>query len=54
MNPKLPWLYRPLLRPVSTFTMPKGVEWDYVEAPAMAPSVATLRRLPLKIGRAHV
>ncbi len=27
--------YRPLLRPASRFTLPAGIAWDYVEAPAM-------------------
>lgn len=26
-------LYRPLLRPASSSTLPPGVSWDYVEAP---------------------
>lgn len=26
-------LYRPLLRPASFATLPRGVRWEYVEAP---------------------
>jgi hypothetical protein len=28
-------LYKPLLRPAGRYTLPEGVTWDYVEAPAM-------------------
>lgn len=28
-------LYVPLLRPASRWTLPDGVQWEYVEAPAM-------------------
>jgi hypothetical protein len=27
-------LYRPLLRPASFCTLPKGVKWEYVEVPS--------------------
>ena len=26
--------YIPLLRPASSFSLPRGVQWDFVEAPA--------------------
>jgi hypothetical protein len=29
------YLYRPLLRPASFCTLPEGMTWDYIEAPAM-------------------
>ena len=41
------YLYRPRLRPVSFCTLPKDVKWDYVEAPAADPIIATRRGLPL-------
>lgn len=25
--------YKPILRPASSFTLPAGVKWEYVEAP---------------------
>jgi hypothetical protein len=28
-------LYRPLLQPASSYTLPAGVDWDYVQAPAI-------------------
>lgn len=28
-------LYRPLLRPTTSYTLPAGVHWDYVQAPAI-------------------
>jgi hypothetical protein len=39
------YLYRPLYRPASNFTVPEG--WDYVEAPANEPMIAQRRGLPL-------
>jgi hypothetical protein len=40
-------LYRPLLRPASFCTLPKGLVWDYVEAPANRPDIAAKRGLPI-------
>ena len=28
-------LYRPLLQPASSYTLPAGVDWDYVQAPVI-------------------
>ena len=39
--------YRPLYRPAHFSAMPKGVAWDYVEAPASDPMIAIRRKLPL-------
>ena len=33
-------IYRPTLRPASFCTLPRGLRWDYVEAPA---SIAQMR-----------
>ena len=41
------YLYRPTLRPASSFTLPKGIEWDYLEAPANEPLIAQRRGIPL-------
>jgi hypothetical protein len=30
----MPNLYRPMLRPAGFATLPRGVKWDYVEAPS--------------------
>jgi len=35
------YLYRPLLRPASFCTMPKGITWRYVEAPALDPLIGS-------------
>jgi hypothetical protein len=43
------YLYRPMLRPASFCTLPRGVEWDYVEAPAISPDIARRRGLPLSV-----
>lgn len=41
------YLYRPMYRPAHFAAMPKGVKWDYVEAPACDPMIAVRRGLPL-------
>lgn len=45
------YIYRPYLRPVGFATMPKDIEWDYVEAPADQPQIAKRRCLPLSTNR---
>ncbi len=39
--------YKPTLRPVNFATLPQGVEWDYVEAPAGQVMTAQRRGIPL-------
>ena len=39
--------YRPLLRPASFCTLPKGLVWDYVEVPANRADIAAKRGLPV-------
>ena len=41
------YLYRPMYRPAHMSSMPTGVEWDYVEAPACDPMIAVRHGLPL-------
>jgi hypothetical protein len=41
------WLYQPTLRPASFCTLPPGLEWDFVEAPANDAAIAVRRGLPL-------
>jgi hypothetical protein len=31
-----PHIYRPTLRPVASYTLPEGLEWEFVEAPSYA------------------
>jgi hypothetical protein len=40
------WRYRPRLRPASRYTLPDGVVWRYVEAPAMV-GIVTRSDLPV-------
>ena len=42
-------LYRPMLRPASSFTLPKGLKWEYDEAPATTPIIATRLGIPLSL-----
>ena len=44
-QPEGPNLYRPMLRPASFATLPRGLGWDYVEAPTQ--EIANRRGLPL-------
>jgi hypothetical protein len=41
------YLYIPLLRPASSFTLPKGLAWDYVEAPTARCWCAARPGIPL-------
>ena len=45
------YLYRPTLRPASFCTLPKGLNWDYIEAPAIDPLIAQRRGIPLSTQR---
>jgi len=42
-----PYKYRSLYRPPHFAALPKGLVWDYVEAPAIDPMIAVRRGLPL-------
>ena len=41
------YLYRPIIRPASFCTMPKGITWRYVEAPARDPRIASRLGIPV-------
>lgn len=41
------FLYRPIYRPAHFAALPKGIKWDYVEAPKSEPMIAVRRGLPL-------
>ena len=41
------YFYQPMLRPAGFATLPKGLEWDYVEGPALDPIISVRRGIPL-------
>ena len=43
------YLYRPLLRPASGFTLPRGITWRYVEAPALDPLIGSRLGIPVSV-----
>lgn len=47
----LQYRYRPYLRPVGFATLPGGLQWDYLEAPADQPMIAQRRGIPLSTNR---
>ncbi len=46
------YTYRPMLRPASSFTLPRNVKWSYVETPrGEFLRTASLRNLPVSTYR---
>src|SRR3990167_5881790 len=49
-RPDAKYLYRPTLRPASSFTLPHGLRWEYVQAPWEGVSRPDLPRADTRYG----